>query len=495
MTRFFLLSFLILCLTHPANAQAADDGPREFEAIQSQLVHLNVYRQGYSWLIPWDKQDVQTRRGQALVLPNNQLLTTADLVSDSTLIEATRANEFRPFKANLVLLDLNLNLALLAVEQSEFFTGLKPIELAKAQMKEAAVYYYKDPTQGEVKSGVIEKLMVAMRKVTGGQVPVLLMNTSLEGHTEAAAVFQNQNVVGIVLKKKESTLFVAPSHLIESFLTNSRVTPYQSFGSRGFNWKRMPQDSTRAWLEVGLNDSGILVTEILNYGTGAQVLKRLDFLMEINGQAIGNDGKINHPDWGRVSFDYLFTSSLKLGSEIRYQLIRQGQQLQLTGKVSDYPPDKKFLPPKTVNSRPRYILQGGFLFQELNINYLENWGQDWANKAPVRLRLMADIDASLQENKDRHVVLLSRVIPDEINIGYQDLSNLVVQAINGHQVQNLNDLKQAFASNQGDFHLIDFAPGFERSQAVIPARQLEAANQRILKNYRIPQLQQLDSAN
>ena len=98
-----------------------------------------------------------------------------------------------------------------------------------------------------------------------------------------------------------------------------------------------------------------------------------------------------------------------------------------------------------------------------------------------------DSNNNVRKNRSR-VVLVTQVIPDEINIGYQNLSNAVVLKINGKSINNLIDVSEAFLKQKNEFHKIDFLPGSERMSAVLPKNKLEESNLRIKKNYRIPKL-------
>ena len=88
----------------------------------------------------------------------------------------------------------------------------------------------------------------------------------------------------------------------------------------------------------------------------------------------------------------------------------------------------------------------------------------------------------------KRVVLVTQVIPDAINIGYQNLSNAVVLKINDESIKSLIDVSQAFLKPKNEFHRIDFLPGSERMSAILPKDKLEESNLRIKKNYRIPKL-------
>ena len=156
---------------------------------------------------------------------------------------------------------------------------------------------------------------------------------------------------------------------------------------------------------------------------------------------------------------------------------------------------------KIFEKPPRYLIRGGLLFQELTVNYLEVWGQNWQNRAPLRLRLFKQLDRSriekfsklknLKNQDQERIVILSQVLPDAVNIGYQELRNLVVKRANGRKVIHLESLAEALKHPQTGFHRIEFLPGSERVQVVLPEMELSKADERIMKNFQIPRLESL----
>ena len=68
-------------------------------------------------------------------------------------------------------------------------------------------------------------------------------------------------------------------------------------------------------------------------------------------------------------------------------------------------------------------------------------------------------------------MLLSSVLPDAANLGYQELRDVIVERVNGQPVGSLADLRQAFASPQGGFHVVEFVAGQGAARAVLDAEE------------------------
>jgi hypothetical protein len=80
------------------------------------------------------------------------------------------------------------------------------------------------------------------------------------------------------------------------------------------------------------------------------------------------------------------------------------------------------------------------------------------------------------------VVLLSKVLADEINQGYHDMSNLVIERVNGQSIFEMKDLVKAFKSNKGLFHIIEDDAG---QKIIISREKADRFSKRILDRYKI----------
>jgi len=84
------------------------------------------------------------------------------------------------------------------------------------------------------------------------------------------------------------------------------------------------------------------------------------------------------------------------------------------------------------------------------------------------------------------VVILSQVMPDPFNIGYQDQRYLVVDKVNGQPISRLADLQKALQKPVDGYHIIDFVRSDSLNRMVIEAGDAEMqATARVVKRYGI----------
>jgi len=258
-----------------------------------QAVLLKSYQQSYDWLTPWEKREIRTQTGMALVvrLPVSEntesagtadkqglhLLTTAEMVADATLLEVTRKDIRQPFQAKLVLMDYAANLALLNIEDSNFWHGLNPIEWSPVKSKTKAdadkVYSLKIKSvqEWEVESGTIERMAVGHRGVSDAWLALLkLSGVSKSG--QGFPLLQDNETVGMILEAGKGEAKAIPSQMLLEFLAHAGSGSYKSLAHRGFSWRRLPQRSTADYFQIPPELPGIWISRILPYGTGSDVL-------------------------------------------------------------------------------------------------------------------------------------------------------------------------------------------------------------------------------
>ena len=142
----------------------------------------------------------------------------------------------------------------------------------------------------------------------------------------------------------------------------------------------------------------------------------------------------------------------------------------------------KLVPEAAFDTEPEYLIVGGMVFQPLSKNYLRRWGADWKRTAPFRLTYFQYESPTPAEPA---VVVLSQVLPDVYNIGYQEARTLVLEKVNGQRINYLKDLEKALKHSSNDFHIFDFQNGETLQRVVVDAKELENANRRILQRYGI----------
>jgi hypothetical protein len=182
-------------------------------------------------------------------------------------------------------------------------------------------------------------------------------------------------------------------------------------------------------------------------------------------------------------FENLATRRHWAGDEIPMTILRDGREMQVTYRLPKFEYTHQLVPAQSFDQEPDYFIVGGLVFQPLTADYLRSWGGDWQRRAPFRLNYFVGED--ITTNKPS-LVILSQVLPDSYNIGYQEQKYLVVEKVNGKTIGKLTDLPEAFKTPAGNFHVIEFLRGADLQKMVLAAGEVErAATRRVLGLYGI----------
>jgi S1-C subfamily serine protease len=276
-------------------------------------------------------------------------------------------------------------------------------------------------------------------------------------------------------------------------------THHAGFCALGVKCQATDNPALRAYFGMAPHETGVVVTHIAPLSPSRGVLRKDDVLLAIDGRKIANDGTVSFRGWERVAFDHLV--SLKRPDEAVALTVRrrdasedsedsedskrkgssgdQGSLVKtLTVRVK---PRAPLVPAHQYDRLPSFFLYAGLVFSPLTQPHLHEFGDDWFNAAPRRLCDRALNDHPTVEGEQ--VVLLSQVLADEINAGYQGMHDVEVRSVNGERVRNLRQLKERVENAGGAFLRLDLA---DDRVLVVNREEADKAHARIMAKHRVP---------
>jgi hypothetical protein len=223
--------------------------------------------------------------------------------------------------------------------------------------------------------------------------------------------------------------------------------------------------------------TGVLVNKIYPDSPAKGILKSGDIILSVDGQGVENDGTIELRKGERTSWRYSIQK--KHINKVRLDILRARQIMDIELELSP-PVICRELVPEQYDVVPTYYIVGGLVFEPLTVNYLQVWGKQWRVKAPTNL-LNYHLYGEPTDNR-RQVVVLVRVLADEINTGYYDFENRVVSRVNGREIANMRDLVDAIEEHEGMYHVIIDERGYK---IVLDKNKVIANGHKILEKYNI----------
>lgn len=130
---------------------------------------------------------------------------------------------------------------------------------------------------------------------------------------------------------------------------------------------------------------------------------------------------------------------------------------------------------------PTYYIFGGMVFCPLSKDLLNIWGSQWYQSAPRELACC--LLNNVPEREGEQVVVLLKVLATDVNEGYQDISNWVVDRVNGEKIWNMVDLVEKIEKSSEPYIVLEDK---YNKKIIIDRDKAINSSEDILEIYRIP---------
>eukprot|EP00873_Tetraselmis_striata_P009409 jgi/Tetstr1/429673/TSEL_019570.t1 len=451
--------------------------------------------------MPWQMKAQRESSGSGFVVAPGRVLTNAHVVADGALVSVKRHGGGGRAPARVAAVGHECDLALLEVEEPGFWGARPPapLRLGRLPALQDAVAVVGFPAGGDnlsVTRGVVSRVDLTQYAHGAASLMALQIDAAINpGNSGGPALGPDGALAGVAfqnLRGAEGIGYVVPPPVVAHFLTASAAAaaaerPYAGFPSLGVRCQPTENPQLRAALGLPPGGGGVLVSAVRPCGSAAGVLAPGDVLLELDGAPVGADGSVALRGRERISFDHL-VAMRHIGEALPLRVLRappgggDPQPLRLRVPLA---PAEPLVPVHMHDAAPSYLVAGGLVFTPLSQPYLHEYGEDWYNAAPRRL-----VETALRGQRrwaGQQVVLLSQVLADPLNLGYQGLAELPVAAVDGVRVLNMRHLKARLdvgLSRRGGapvrLHLAD-----DRLLALDP-EAVAAAGPRVLARHRIP---------
>jgi S1-C subfamily serine protease len=474
---------VLLCLCAWSAASAGTN------TMDRSVVEVLVTYQRPDSHFPWRRERPGVREGYGVVIGKGRVITTEDLVRNHSLVELRRPRSGAKLTGRVVQADYQFNAALIEFGDPAATEELVPVRFAARCDRAAKVEIAQFDESGQIQTGEGHVAEISVDTLPNAPVPALTFRvlTDLKIGGVGAPVFCNQELVGLVMRydRDNQSSLVLPAAILSRFVADVDAPPYKGCASAGLLWTPLVDPAKRAFLGVPEDQKGILVLHTIPGLGAAAVLRSQDVIVEWDGHPLDAQGYYDDPDYGRLLLPYLINGRRKPGDTIPLTIIRDRQRMtvQTVLRTAD---DRTALIPQNVTGEPaEFLVDGGFVLRELSGDYLYAYGSKWMIQASPRLVNLFLTRAQLPEKEGEHVVLLSSVIPDPINVGYQQFRDEIISHVNGSKIDNLADVFRIVERDGGIRRLTVHSCGVD---LVLDPKETAAANERLAKTYRIPQL-------
>ncbi|KAL6217301.1 hypothetical protein ACLB2K_010518 [Fragaria x ananassa] len=433
--------------------------------------------------LPWQKQRQFTSTGSAFMIGDGKLLTNAHCVEHYTQVKVKRRGDDTKYVAKVLAKGVDCDIALLTVESEEFWKGAEPLHFGSLPHLQEAVTVVGYPLGGDtisVTKGVVSRIEVTSYAHGSSDLLGIQIDAAINPGNSGGPAFNDQGeCIGVAFQvyrseEAENIGYVIPTTVVSHFLNDyERNGKYTGFPCLGVMLQKLENPALRACLKVE-SVEGVLVRQVEPTCDAHNVLKEGDVIVSFDDVHVGCEGTVPFRSNERIAFRYLISQKFE-GDVAELGIIRAGEFMKVKAELN---PRVHLVPYHIDGGQPSYLIIAGLVFTPLSEPLIDEECDD-----SIGLKLLAKARYSLARFKGEQIVILSQVLANEVNIGYEDMSNQQVLKLNGTPIKNIHHLAHLVDSCKHKYLVFEFEDNYI---TVLEREGALASSTSILKDYGIP---------
>lgn len=479
----WLLSILIVLLSIGSGLYSISFAN---EDVREAIVKVYTVSNSPDYYNPWSMQGPRGVSGSGCIIENNLILTNAHVISDHTFLQVRKYGDTQRYQAQVVAVSHLTDLALLSVDDPVFFEGEPFLSFGELPEIQQEVLVYGFPMGGDMLSitkGVISRIehqpyVHSSSIFLAGQI-----DAAINPGNSGGPVLVDNKIVGVVMQgipSAQNIGYMVPVPVIGYFLKDLEDGFCDGYPSLGLGLQEMENEGLRLLYQMGKDQSGVLVNQIVPGSPADGNLQVGDVLLSIGDYPIGNDGTIEFRTNERTHLNYVIQEK-QIGETVNLSILRDGQEKILQISLFRSMVKDRLIPMEQYETFPSYYIYGGLVFCPLTKDLLNIWGSQWVQTAPREL--ICPLLNNIPERENQQIVVLLKALAADVNQGYQNVSNWIIDRVNGERIWSLQDLIEKVESCQEPF--IIFEDQWNK-RIVLERKKALESQQEILEIYRIP---------
>jgi S1-C subfamily serine protease len=482
-----ILIISVLLIGAAASAQSVFD-QQDSNTLNKSVVLIRSVSQDFDYVTPWKQMSMGQGTGSGFVIEGNRILTNAHNISNYKYIEVKKQNIATRYPAKVEFVAHDCDLAVLTVLDGSFFSDTVPLVIGDIPKLNTTVLTYGFPLGGRdisITKGVVSRIQMDSYVHTRADSHLVIQtDAAINPGNSGGPVIQDGKVVGVAfqgLKIAENIGYMIPTTVIRHFLDDIKDEQYHGFGSIGFTFSMALHNKSYAeYLKVPSGQQGVIITDVVMNSSIENLVKHNDVLVKVDDYPVDNDGMIEI--YGLSIHMSEVVEQKQIGETVNIEFYRDGQLNKVTAKVALNRPVLAYW--RLYDKPPKYYVYAGLTFVSLSRNFLENWGDTWLGSVPFYLRyLFFDSDYLNSDRQRKEYIVLSEILPDDVNAYCSGFLNSVVESINNRPIRSVEDVRDAFNANTGRFCTIKFMGS--PTDLILDNEKAKKQNPEILKKYNV----------
>ncbi|KON77943.1 S1C family serine protease [Leptospira kirschneri] len=385
--------------------------------------------------------------GTGMIISGNKILTNAHVVSNSSYLKVKHFNSTKFYKAEVQYLGFDCDLAILKVEEDEFFSNVEPLEISEVSPALGSNLLILGYPGGDenitLENGNVSRVERVRYSFSGLDYrKAIRVNANIIPGYSGGPAIQNGKVVGITFQVSQSqgnVAYLIPPEIVNHFLKDIEDGTYHGFPFPGFSFQNGHSASLKSYLKIPEGLNGILINTIYPDSSFSDLLQPEDFVYKIDNSYLNGDGGIMDEIGGFIG-DLI--EEKFIGDHIKLFFYRNGKNYKVEGTLKRVPT----LDIYRQQNKSSSFLSGGFLFQP--VNRALAGGDSKRLESSLRYHYSYYIQDELYRFTDRDI-LLSGIYPDPLNSKYASYRYKILESINDRTPSDLEDFKSLWKKFYG----------------------------------------------
>ena len=447
------------------------------------VVKIFATRNTIDYVNPWQSRGVHEITGSGCIIQGNRILTNAHVVNQNTFIQVRRESSQKKYIAKVETVGNDCDLAILRVEDPEFFNGVLPLEIGELPNLQDTVTVVGYPIGGDklsITQGVVSRMegleyVNSDRSLLGVQI-----DAAINPGNSGGPAINNGKIVGIVMQgmsNSQNIGYIIPPPVINHFLKDSENGQYAGFPYLGLYFSNTENKALRKYYGVGNDVGGVLVYNILPFSSADGFLKEGDIILEVNGVAISDDATFAFRNNERLDMVHLINMQ-KIGETAVLKIRRENKVSTVNIPLKSIPDLVKIA---NHSEKPSFYIYGGLIFTVLSTDLISSFSEN-GNLPPLSFEYYNAGLGSLNEERKKEIVVLLKVIPDEINIGYLDRGFEIVNKVNGSKFDSFKQFVELIEDAKGENIVFEAE---DKDKIILSCKDIDKITQDIVRRNNI----------
>ena len=453
------------------------------------LVRVFVNKNSMDYLNPWQSHGGQMVTGSGCIIAGDRILTNAHVVNDYTFIQVRKESDPKKYVATVEAIGQDYDLALLRVDDPEFFKGVSPLEFGGLPNLQDSVTVFGYPMGGEqlsITAGVVSRVEIIPYVQSHRELLGVQIDAAINPGNSGGPVLKDGKIVGVAMQEITSSQnigYMIPVPVITHFLDDVKREHAKGVPTLGILAHNTESKSMRRYYGIPDTEGGVVVTHVAPFSSADGLLQEGDVILELDGVPVGSDGTVPFRDNERLDMSYVINSK-HVGDEVTVKYLRDGTISTPKIMLKRFP---DLVPTANAYQKPPYYIYGGLAFTVLSADLMNEWrnasGLDSERLIPLSFKYWTYGTGALNEKRKKELVVLSEVLPDSINVGYHGHQTELITKVNGKEFGSFKEFVTLVEHNEEEYVVFE---NEGKQKLIISTKDAARVTENILKRNHIP---------